>query len=297
MIYSCWMKYLKDDAKLTKIAIPGAHNTGSYNMNRLAKCQNGDMYEQFLYGIRFFCTRLNTDRKGKIRQAHGKSFGNLFEEELKDWQKMLETNDSEIFIFDVREYYPQNFGPLHFRYHVDNDEMDRLLEKYIKPSELAYTDFEDINNITIGDLRRTGKRYILINYESAYKNSVNCPMDNPWEYRLFGSKVEKFIPNNLKYFDRDYPGFFWFQAQLTPNLGTEYGVLTPKHLDDILKPHFHEFTKTISNNPKYLKKANIIAGDFMTDDHMKSRLILTLNADKGIVKDELEEEYLRGLVC
>lgn len=296
MIYSNWMSYIKDDAKLTHIAIPGSHNAGSYGMNALACCQDGDMYEQFKYGVRYFCVRLNTDKKGVIRLAHGLTNGVSFESVLKDWKKMLNENDSEFFIFDVREYYPQTFGPVTFTYKADCAAVDILLEKYIQPSKYAYTDFNDIRDVSIGDLRKSGKRYILINYMAGYKQSVNCPLSSPWDKKLFGTRPEAFIPKNLEYFETDNTdGFFWFQTQLTPNLGTELGVKTPRKLNDMMSPHFHKFTDAIAESESRLDKANIIACDFITENYDKSRMILELNAYKGIVKDGLKDEYLNGL--
>ena len=46
MFYENWMSYIKDDAKVTKIAIPGAHNAGTMGMSKLARCQNGTLCEQ-----------------------------------------------------------------------------------------------------------------------------------------------------------------------------------------------------------------------------------------------------------
>ena len=44
-----------------------------------------------------------------------------------------------------------------------------------------------------------------------------------------------------------------------------------------------------------LDKVNIIAGDFMTRDHMKENNILRLNLLKGIVKPEKREEYAAAI--
>ena len=43
MFYENWMSYIKDDAKLTNIAIPGSHNAGTRGMVALARCQNGTL--------------------------------------------------------------------------------------------------------------------------------------------------------------------------------------------------------------------------------------------------------------
>ena len=37
MFYENWMSYIKDDAKITKIAMPGSHNSGTMGMIRFAE--------------------------------------------------------------------------------------------------------------------------------------------------------------------------------------------------------------------------------------------------------------------
>lgn len=89
MIYTNWMSYIKDDVKLTSLVIPGAHNAGSYGMSKMAECQKDNLFVQFEHGIRQFCLRLNTDRKGNIVLAHGITKGDLFENALKDIKKSV----------------------------------------------------------------------------------------------------------------------------------------------------------------------------------------------------------------
>lgn len=297
MIYTNWMSYIKDDVKLTSLVIPGAHNAGSYGMGKMARCQNDNLFVQFEHGIRQYCLRLNTDRKGNIVLAHGITKGDLFENALKDIKKALDMYPSEFILLDVREYYPQKFGPVTLTYKADKDKVDALLEKYIQPEKYAFCDFEHIKDVTVGDIRNSGKRYILINDNEDYKFSKNCEQILPWEKDVNGAKAERFANETTRFFD-DYKtdGLYWFQTQQTPNLGTEIGVTNPKKLDDDLVKHFSKIIDSIASTPRYLERANIIAGDFMTRDYSKSRQILNLNLLKGNVKPELEEEYEQGLL-
>ena len=296
MIYDKWMSYIKDEVKLTSLVIPGAHNAGSYGMKVMAECQKDNLFTQFEYGMRQYCLRLNTNRKGEIVLAHGISKGDLFENALKDIKRMLESNDSEILLLDIREYYDQKFGPITLKYKADKDKVDALLEKYIEPEKYAYYDFGDISEVTVGDIRKAGKRYILINDNEDYKFSRDCKVLLPWEKDVNGAKAERFAGETLRFFD-DYKtdGLYWFQTQQTPNLGTEIGITPPVKLDKDLRQYFPDIIKGIEENPFYLESANIIAGDFMTYDYMKSRLILKLNLLKDNVKPELREEYENGL--
>lgn len=297
MIYTDWMSCIKDEVKLTSLVIPGAHNAGSYGMRGIAECQSDNLFVQFEHGIRQFCLRLNTDRKGNIVLAHGVTKGDLFENALKDIKKALDMYPGEIILLDVREYYPQKFGPITLTYKADKSKVDELLEKYISPSANAFCDFEHISEVTLGDIRKSGKRYILINDNEDYKFSRNCEQILPWEKQVNGAKAEKFANETLRFFD-DYKtdGLYWFQTQQTPNLGTEIGVTSPKKLDDELVKYFDVMIDGIASTPRYLERANIIAGDFMTRSFDKSRSILRLNLLKGNVKDDCIEKYEKGLI-
>ena len=162
MIYKEWMKYIKDDVKLTEVVMPGTHNSGSYGMNALACCQDGTFYSQFAYGVRHFCIRYCGDKKKGVVLSHGPVKGATLAEGFESIRRMIEENDSEFLIIDLREYYPQQVGPIKLKYHVDPKKVDELLEEYIQPSKYALTDFENISDVTMGDIRKAGKRYILI---------------------------------------------------------------------------------------------------------------------------------------
>ena len=297
MIYSEWMSFIKDDVKITELVIPGAHNAGSYKMNPTACCQDDTLITQFLYGMRQFCLRLNTDKNGNIVLAHGISKGDRFENALKDIRNMLSTSPSEILLLDIREYYPQKFGPVTLTYKSDANKVDELLERYISPEKYAYTDFSHISEVTLGDIRKSGKRYILINDNESYRFSKNCEQILPWEKKVNGSYAKDFAAETLRFFE-DYTtdGLYWFQTQQTPNLGVPVGLSTPKQLDKELRIYFKDIINGISNNWYYLKCANIIAGDFMTEDYMKSEAILKLNLLKGNVIEGKEYEYEEGLL-
>lgn len=296
MIFKNWMSYLKDETPIISVVIPSAHNACSYDLNSTGRCQSGNLYEQFSYGIRHFCIRLDTDKKGQIIVCHGISKGGAFINDLKDMKRMLEENSTEFFIFDIREYYDQKFGPFTLRFKADKDKLNELFEQYIKPSEYAFTDFDDINDVTVGDIRKSGKRYILYNFQKEYDYSVNCEYDFPWDKRINGLKAKSFSEEVTKLFDLGKTtGLNWFQIQQTPNLGTEIGVCRPITLDKKLRPFFKDIITRVSENEKYLSRANIIAGDFMTEDNMKSALILRLNLLKGNIKENLSEEYKKKL--
>ena len=109
-------------------------------------------------------------------------------------------------------------------------------------------------------------------------------------------KAENFRIHATDFFDTCHTkGLYWFQTQQTPNPFTEIGISPPYKLDESMRPYFPEIIEKIANNENYLSQANIIAGDFMTRDYMKSELILRLNLLKNNVKEDLREMYAEGL--
>jgi hypothetical protein len=296
MIYNRWMSFIKDDVRLKSLVIPGSHNACTRNFPKISCCQNDDVYTQIQYGIRHFCIRLDTVKRGEIVTCHGLSKGEPFRNVLECFKKALEENETEFFILDIREYYPQKFGPFTFRYKAEPAKVNLLLKEYIEPEKYAFTEFDDISKVTMGDIRKSGKRYLLLNYRQAYDYSLDCPYIFPWEKKVNGSHAEDFVNETLRFFD-DYrtDGLYWFQTQQTPNFGVPVGLTTPVRLDEELRPYFRKLIDGIASNPFYLESANIIAGDFMTRDYMKVREILRLNILKGNCIQGMEDEYHRGL--
>ncbi len=297
MFYREWMKYIKDDVKLTEAVMPGTHNSGSYGMTPMACCQDGTFYDQFSYGVRHFCIRYRGDKKCGVVMSHGVAKGRPLAEGLQSMRRMIEENDSEFFVFDMREYYPQKLGPINLTYPADDKDVEALIQEQLDADKYCYTDYEKANEITFGDLRKSGKRFIIINYRNAYRWCKDCDQIFAWNPELHGKKPETFSKEVLTHFDNaETESIYWFQTQQTPNLGSEVGFLvTPRKLDNDLKPYFMDIINGIKNNPDYLKKANVISGDFMTESYDKCREIIKMNLLKGTVKEELREEFAEEL--
>lgn len=295
MFYKNWMSYIKDEAKITKVAMPGSHNSATMGMSKLAKCQNGSLYEQYQHGVRFFDIRLKADRKGRVFVAHGVMTGMPAELAFESLKMIFDQSD-EFFVLKIMTYMNQQIGPFKLSYKGNKDETSRLIREYLNPEKYALTGYGDISNLTMGDIRKAGKKYIIINENKEYDFSNDCTVDGPWSGEIHGYKPEKFAKEIMNYFrNTNTNGFFWFQSQQTPNLGTEIGWSKwPDDLDKITREYFPGIIADIAANPKFVEKANIIAGDFMSADYMKANEILSLNLLKGIVKDELVDEYKKA---
>lgn len=295
MIYDRWMSYLRDDVRLCSAVIPGAHNAGTRGMTAMACCQDGTLYEQYKYGVRHFCIRTST-RRGRIVMCHGISKGYDFELAAEDIQRMIEEAPTEFFIFDIREYYDQKIGPFKVTHSPEIGKMNAFIKEYMSPEKYALTEFNSISEVTMGDIRRSGKRYLLYNYNHNYDHSVACDYIFPWDKEIYGMKTSDFPEHALTLFDKEHTdGIYWFQTQQTPNLGTHVGATTPRRLNRDLIPYFGKFTDGIARNPYYLDQANVIAGDFMTADYSKAAQILSLNINKGNISEDKTEEFKQGL--
>ncbi|MCD7828499.1 MAG: hypothetical protein LUG85_08235 [Clostridiales bacterium] len=289
MFYERWMSYLKDDAKLCEIAIPGSHNAGTYGMKGIAKCQNGSLYEQYRYGVRYFDFRFHVGINGRLVFEHGVMGGTPLKEGLLDIKRMIENNSSEFFIFKI--HYPEVeylIGKLGRRYKQDIDRVNREFQKYIEPEKYAFTDFSDITAVTMGDIRKSGKRYILNWEKEGITGAVNVPVYDPWRPDYYGKKPDNFFAGILDFFrERPKKSMFCLYVQRTPGFGTEVGIKNPVSVEKDTRLKFHKFTEKISKTPELLHGANIFAGDFMTDSHHKTNLILRLNKDKCLFSDSL----------
>lgn len=296
MFYKNWMSYIKDEAKITKIAMPGTHNSGTMGMSKLARCQNGTLFEQYQYGVRFFDIRLKADRKGRLFVGHGIMTGMPAQLAFESLKMILEQSE-EFFVIKMMTYMNQQIGPFKLSYKGNKDETSRLIREYLSPEKYALTGYGDISSLTMGDIRKSGKKYIIINENKEYDFSNDCPVLGPWSSEVYGYKPEKFakeIVNYLRNLDTD--GFFWFQTQQTPNLGTENGwTKWPDDLDKLSRKYFPGIIAEIAADPKLVEKVNVVAGDFMTADYMKANEILSLNLNKGIVKEEMVEKYKKAI--
>lgn len=296
MFYKNWMSYIKDEAKITKIAMPGTHNSGTMGMSKLARCQNGTLFEQYQYGVRFFDIRLKADRKGRLFVGHGIMTGMPAQLAFESLKMILEQSE-EFFVIKMMTYMNQQIGPFKLSYKGNKDETSRLIREYLSPEKYALTGYGDISSLTMGDIRKSGKKYIIINENKEYDFSNDCSVLGPWSSEVYGYKPEKFakeIVNYLRNLDTD--GFFWFQTQQTPNLGTENGwTKWPDDLDKLSRKFFPGIIAEIAADPKLVEKVNVVAGDFMTADYMKANEILSLNLNKGIVKEEMVEKYKKAI--
>lgn len=131
--------------------------------------------EQYCYGVRKFGIRIKAGRNGKLYIAHGLAKGITADEAFRELGSIVDKYD-DFMILDIRTYPGQGIGPFRFEYSSDPKEIDALIAKYLKPEKYALTDFDDIKNVTLGDIRHEGKKYIILSSKKEYEYSCDCQL-------------------------------------------------------------------------------------------------------------------------
>lgn len=295
MFFENWMSYINDETAITRLAIPATHNSCTMGMNFLGRCQNDSVLNQYNHGIRKFGVFLNYT-KGKVRAAHSVVSGIPGDEIFRDFGEIIRNHD-DFLILNVRSYPDQKIGPYTYKCLCEPERIDELIEKYLEPEKYAFTNTDNLKKLTVGDIRKSGKRFIINNERCDYKFSRDFKLKEPWDPKVFGYKPEKFTAVCLDYLrNEESDGFLTLQTQLTPGPGTENGITKwPKSLEKLMIPYFPKILENLANEPALVEKVNIISGDFMTDTQSKINGILALNLLKGAVKEEMKKEYAEAI--
>lgn len=293
MNFSDWMDALKDSVPLTEIAMPGSHNAGCRGMIPLANCQDDDLETQLKYGVRHFCIRIDTGFfSHKTVFSHSVIKGKPLEDDLAGVYRFTQEHPGQLIILDVMPYGDEHFGPFTFRCRVDNEDVSRILKDTLGVGKYALKDIDDINGVTMGDVRKSGRRILIINQNTDYYGSVKCEYDNPWFPERQGLAAPDFAETAVRAFDTaPDTGLFSLQTQQTGGPGTQIGLASPRKNDVEMRRYFGTVTEKVRSSPAYLKRANIFLGDYMTKDFEKAKKIISLNIDKGNIKEDCLEDF------
>ncbi len=111
-ILNNWMKDLSDDLKISRINLPGTHNscTKRVQFSYLSKCHDLSIYEQLNIGVRFLDIRIELTGD-KLKTVHsiadcytpgGKRKKLLLDYVLEDCKRFLKENPSEAIVLCVK---------------------------------------------------------------------------------------------------------------------------------------------------------------------------------------------------
>ncbi len=160
-----WMKKLLDTNLLSKINIPGTHDSSTCcaQFSVFSKCQNISIPQQLEAGIRFLDIRVEKDGN-KLKLVHGvadcKSPKNkreklYLDEIIKDCKNFLSENPTETILFS----YKRDDG-------VNSEEtFDTFFENYLNEDTVWYTENR------IPTLKEVRGKIVLLNRDNINKNN------------------------------------------------------------------------------------------------------------------------------
>lgn len=295
MIYEKWMQYCDDNVRIIDLIIPSAHGCESYSFKESKRCQDGDFYDQFRYGARYFKLMLDTDEKGNIVLCKGLTKGEKLEEVLKDFAKIIMTSE-EFFIIEIGVHPVQkSVGNLGYQFFADRTKVNELIAKYLEPSLYAYDNRKELQRATLGDMKELGKRYILVNRDGEYNYSVDTDIFTPWR-NILSEKKGLTVSDPVGFFvEYDLSGKFWITSQHTIKAEFTKPITIPRRADIYYGKRYLALVSALGTHREYLEKANVISADFLTENYTKSRGILILNVLKDNVKSDKISDFIKGL--
>lgn len=302
--YVQWMSYLRDDAAVDDVVIVESHNAGAidctlYNQEVIPldwlNCQQGTIYDQLLYGVRSFDFRLNqlyredVSPENDIFCVHGTGTGVLFKDAIADIKRFSDEYPSEFIIIGIILYGEQAM------YSVSADAVKGIMsllgpEQYAFPSDYTFADK------TMGDLRASGKRFIINTIpEWCTVTNNNFIRNTTWsdEYNSGttddGKKLYDMIIERLKNAETG--------ETISPSLNRGSGGSKNKQLPlDFMKSDRAYFTRLIEilwDTPDYLSHLNGFCIDYATFDYWQCGNALLLNVKKGLIDDQTYEIKIR----
>lgn len=311
-----WMHSLKEELKdksLSKIVIPGSHDSGTYCITTRSKrtsllpnlyclnplvrligtpwavSQNHSILEQLKLGIRYIDLRVYNDRKTRKQfLVHSFEAGELFGE-LESIAEFARTHPGEVLILDMNHLYKFNQEEI-------NGVMGRIEEMF--KGRLLEAPSYNTSMPTYGEITVSGKHVIVsltgqpFNYKSTFKFlDVKAKYDWVWlsETNIVSPWGNKRKPFELKPFlikkmseKRFINSVFVTQTILTPtgkdiSDGIFLRCCSPKNLkkfSDRLNFHLPVWYKLF--NEKY--NLNIAISDFVNPK--RSEYLVNLNLSK-----------------
>ena len=98
-----WMRGVRDDAPLRRIAIPGAHDAGTAGMPWYSRTQDADTATLLADGVRYLDLRVALG-DGKLRIFHGPSTGVELDAVLQAVAAFLDAHPAECILLDFQHF-------------------------------------------------------------------------------------------------------------------------------------------------------------------------------------------------
>ena len=301
-----YMSCLKSDAKLGEIVMLGAHDAGTVGQNEMACTQNSDFAEMLDGGVRYFDCRV-TDVDGELSFVHA----NTDRPPLWGSELTLAEACDDIVAFVAK--YPSEVIVLDFQHTwtPTEDKVIALLEQKLGSIALDKSLAAVPSEVTLGQMREWGKNVVIVYrtpekceqkdflYEreeylqSEYNSGIHSISKNKYEekYPLLIAEWDKYIAGKSE------GKLFVLQSQITAT-----GWLAEAEAK--FRPIANDWLAGLekAENADKLAAINIVMRDFVCDDDIGSerpsnevfKIVVKLNAAKGLVAPELQEVLFEG---
>lgn len=301
-----YMSCLKSEAKLGEIVMLGAHDAGTVGQNEMACTQHSDFGEMLDAGVRYFDCRV-TEVNGELSFVHANTNSPAF------WGSELTLAEACDDIVAFVAEYPSEVIVLDFQHTWDNteDNVIALLEQKLGAVALDKSLAAVPSEVTLGQMREWGKNVVIVYrtpekceqkdflYEreeylqSGYNSGIHSISKNKYEekYPLLIAEWDKYIAGKSE------GKLFVLQSQITAT-----GWLAEAEAK--FRPIANDWLAGLekAENAEKLAAINIVMRDFVADDDIGSerpsneafKIVVKLNAAKGLVAPELQETLFEG---
>jgi hypothetical protein len=294
-IYTEWMLYLDDNALLSDIILPESHNAGAIHCTicglrcKWLDCQKDDIYTQLCYGIRNLDIRIMKPLGGVLHIAHGVAKAKMtLEQALADIRRFRENYPSEIISLTIRGYSSNSVK--------NGAQAEALIAKYLEPEKYAISKDVNLSEVKMKKLRESKKNYIIRSYWVADQyNNNSLGTVGTWNGNVnFGKVID-----GQKLYDHLYALLDEHtERRLTLSLNRASGdknlILNKENPIDYMlhdRENFIMLTDYLTRNTDKLAKVAGFAFDVSTYDYVQTGRVLLLNAVKGLIKKEYENDF------
>ena len=301
-----YMSCLKSEAKLGEIVMLGAHDAGTVGQNEMACTQNSDFGEMLDAGVRYFDCRV-TEVNGELSFVHANTNSPAL------WGSELTLAEACDDIVAFVAEYPSEVIVLDFQHTWDSteDKVIAILEQKLGAVALDKSLAAVPSEVTLGQMREWGKNVVIVYrtpekceqkdflYEreeylqSEYNSGIHSISENKYEekYPLLIAEWDKYIAGKSE------GKLFVLQSQIT---ATYWLAEAEAKFRPIANDWLAGLEK--AENADKLAAINIVMRDFVADDDIGSerasdevfKIVVKLNAAKGLVAPELQETLFEG---
>lgn len=299
--YANWQSHIMDDARITKVAMIGSHDSGisvtTSPLKDMTKTQDLTIGEQLAYGCRYFDIRVHKKSNDELTIFHSvDKSGEKFVDIAADLLKFIKANSSEFLVLDFQHFSGDSQPAV-----IEAINSTGLIDHAVSNTgEMSDLDF--IDSLRVSDVR--GKFIIIWGSNEANdgkypylfrRNNDSCTIENAVLDSLYNTAdntkpsaefIAETIPKYFAHIIKKQKGLTVLQAQLTsPSLGNL------QKLEHSHNQNMSKFIRSIEQNAEQLAAVNIIMRDFIGSDAEKSNSILHINLAKNIVKQSSVQKF------